>query len=113
MEHENRDEVIRKKVLNEINEISQFTCAADESDFLANKMMQKAVIMSLINIGELTKAFSEEYTAGITDVTWRDIRGFRNIAAHHYGKIDMRDVWKTVQEDIPLLKQKLTEYTAR
>ena len=35
------------------------------------------------------------------------IRGFRNIAAHQYGRIDFEDVYKTVTEDIPALKEAL------
>ena len=70
-------------------------------------MWQKAVVMSLINIGELSKAFTEDYIAAMPEIPWKAIRGFRNIAAHQYGIIDFEDVYKTVTEDIPSLKAAL------
>ena len=38
--------------------------------------------MSLINIGELSKSFTEEYLALMPQIPWKAIRGFRNIASH-------------------------------
>ncbi len=70
-------------------------------------MWQKAVVISLINIGELSKAFTDDYTAAMPEIPWKSIRGFRNIAAHQYGIIDFEDVYKTVMEDIPALKAAL------
>ena len=63
--------------------------------------------MSLINIGELPKSFTEEYLAAMPEIPWKAIRGFRNIAAHQYGSLDFGDVYKTVAEDIPILKNAL------
>ena len=37
----------------------------------------------------------------------RPSASFRNIAAHQYGRIDFEDVYKTVTEDIPALKEAL------
>ena len=73
--------------------------------------MAKAIIMSFINIGELSKALSENYQASMPHIPWKAIRGFRNIAAHQYGAIDFADVFKTVTEDIPKLKAALEEHS--
>ena len=73
-------------------------------------MWQKTVVMSLINIGELSKAFTDDYLATMPEIPWKAIRGFRNIAAHQYGIIDIDDVYKTVMEDIPSLKTALLSH---
>ena len=73
-------------------------------------MWQKAVVMSLINIGELSKSFTDDYLAAMPEIPWKAIRGFRNIAAHQYGIIDIDDVYKTVMEDIPSLKTALLSH---
>ncbi len=75
---------------------------------MQDKMCQKAIVMSLINIGELSKSFTESCLASMPDIPWKAIRGFRNIAAHQYGAIDFEDVYKTIREDIPLLEKALT-----
>lgn len=107
MEHEERNEKIRVKMLDEIADIEAFIVGRPAKDLLHDRMCQKAVVMSLINIGELSKTFTESYLATMPEIPWKAIRGFRNIAAHQYGIIDFEDVYKTVTEDIPLLKATL------
>jgi len=65
--------------------------------------------MSLINIGELSKAFSDEYINKTKEIPWKAIRSMRNIAAHHYESIRIENVWLTIHEDIPTLKQTLLD----
>ena len=107
MEHKERNDTIRKKMLAEIADIEAFTIGRSAADLTSDRMWQKAVVMSLINIGELTKAFSEDYLATMPEIPRKSIRGFRNIAAHQYGVIDFDDVYKTVTEDIPVLNSAL------
>ena len=35
------------------------------------------------------------------------MKGIRNILAHEYFGIDLEIVWKTVKEDLPILKKRL------
>ena len=107
MEHKERNRSIRQKLLAEIADIEAFTAGRSLETLSGDKMWQKAVVMSLINIGELSKALSEDYQATMPQIPWKSIRGFRNIAAHQYGIIDFGDVYKTVIEDIPKLKAAL------
>ena len=107
MEHEERNSQIRAKLLDEITDIESFTFNRSLSDLLDDRMCQKAIVMSLINIGELSKALTESYLATMPNIPWKAIRGFRNIAAHQYRSIDFEDVYKTVKEDIPVLKATL------
>ena len=112
MEHEERNGRIRQKMLEEIADIEAFSSGRVATDLTADKMWQKAVVMSLINIGELSKAFTDDYLAAMPGIPWKAIRGFRNIAAHQYGIIDFDDVYKTVTEDIPPLKAALLAMNA-
>lgn len=107
MEHKERNESIRLKMLDEIADIEAFSKGRKAAELTADKMWQKAIVMSLINIGELSKAFTDDYLAAMPQIPWKAIRGFRNIAAHQYGIIDFDDVYKTVTEDIPSLKAAL------
>lgn len=110
MEHEERNEKICLKILDEIADIETFTAGHSLSDVLTDRMCQKAIVMSLINIGELCKSFTENYLSTMPEIPWKAIRGFRNIAAHQYGIIDFEDVYKTVTEDIPFLKAALIQH---
>ena len=109
MEHKERNESIRLKLLDEIADIEAFTAQRNSEELTKDKMWQKAVVMCLINIGELSKALTEDYQATMPQIPWKAIRGFRNIAAHQYGIIDFNDVYKTITEDIPKLRAALEQ----
>jgi uncharacterized protein with HEPN domain len=37
------------------------------------------------------------------DVPWRQIAGFRDVVVHDYSRVDLQEVWRIVQEDLPTL----------
>ncbi|SHJ83836.1 Protein of unknown function DUF86 [Anaerobranca californiensis DSM 14826] len=63
--------------------------------------------MTLINIGELVKNLTDDFKKKFNHVPWRAIAGMRDITAHKYQTLKMGNVWVTLQEDIPLLKENL------
>ena len=107
MEHDERNDTICRKLLDEIADIEAFTAQRTLDELASDRMYQKAIVMSLINIGELSKSFTTEYLSAMPQIPWKSIRGFRNIAAHQYEIIDFMDVQKTIREDIPALKAAL------
>ena len=94
-------------MLCEIAELESFVCNLDISDFMESVVIQKAVIMTIINIGELSKRLSDTMLEGMASVPWGKMRGLRNLAAHQYGEVKMEIVWNTIIEDIPELKSAL------
>ena len=64
-------------------------------------------MMTLINIAELSKSFSEEYRLATSSIPWKEIRGLRNIAAHQYEIIRPANIWLTITQDVPALKNEL------
>ncbi len=81
MEHEARNEAIRRKMLDEIADIQAFIAGRPVADLLSDRMCRKAIVMRLINIGELFRSFTESCLASMPEIPWKAIRGFRNIAA--------------------------------
>ena len=90
MEHKERNEQIRLKILGEIADIEAFSHERESDDLKADRMYQKAIVMSLINIGELSKSFTDDYLSTKPQIPWKAIRGFRNIASHQYEIINLR-----------------------
>lgn len=104
-----RDLVVLKKILQETNEIAKMVCGISESDFIANEEKQRAVCMTLINIGELVKNLSNEFRVQNVNIPWKKIAGMRDIAAHGYFTLKMTDIWQTVQSDVPVLKNQIAD----
>lgn len=81
-----------------------------KDDFLEDKRIQQAVIMSLIILGEAATKVMEGY-AGFAEthpeVPWRSMRGMRNRIAQGYFDINLDVVWGTVQTALPALLEQL------
>ena len=97
MEH--RNQVILRKVLSEIDIASQFLSDCTLEEFTADELLKRAVCMTVINIGELVKSLSDDFRKQHTDIPWKEIAGFRDIAAHKYQTLKMEDVYETVTVD--------------
>jgi len=107
VESNRRNEIITKKIIREIETIYQFVADMTESDFLADDKTQRAVTMTLINIGELSKAYTDDFLYSKKNIPWKAIQATRNVAAHNYEVVDMSIVWDTVKVSLPVLQKEL------
>lgn len=97
-----RDWQVLKKIQGYCDDIA-FTHEEYQHDydtFLKNPTYRNAIALCLLQIGELTKKLSTEFTSSHTNIPWSAIRGMRNIVAHEYGGIDIETMWETSEEDI-------------
>lgn len=102
MMHQNRDSQILEKISRYCSDI-QFTHAEyrhDYDTFCSNPTYRNAIALCLLQIGELVKKLSEEFTNTYTEIPWRAIRGMRNVVAHEYANIDLETVWETSEAGI-------------
>lgn len=65
MEHEDRNETIRLKMLDEIADIEAFISNRSLEALFEERMWQKAVVMSLVNLGELCKLVFVDIKASV------------------------------------------------
>ena len=73
--------------------------------FHSDKAYHDLICFYLLQIGELAGELSAEMKTATSDrMEWGQMKGMRNIVAHHYGSIRLDIVWNTVKKDIPLLK---------
>ena len=81
-------------------------------EFLADKLTQQAVVMSLIIIGEAATKVMDRHGAFVArhpDIPWRSMRGMRNRIAHGYFDINLDVVWNPVQTALPALVQQIPD----
>lgn len=86
-----------------ISKIKEYTNGIDEASFLANSLIQDAVIRNLEIIGEATKKLNEEFRATYSGVEWKKIAGMRDKLIHDYIGVDLWAVWAVVEKSIPTL----------
>lgn len=100
----NRDRQILNKILNEISIAMDMIDGVSEGIFLNDEKLKRAVCMTLINIGELVKNLTRELVEKHKEVPWKEVAGFRDVAAHKYQTLRMEDVYLTVTSDLPALR---------
>jgi len=101
--------IVLQKILGEISIVDDITKRYTKESFLADVIAQRAVAMTIINIGELTTILPEDFRQAHPQIPWRKIKGLRNIMAHKYEIIDFEDVWETAVTSIPELQKHLNE----
>lgn len=105
MQH--RDKITLEKIINAIEEAPEVLGDVSEENFLQNKTLKLAMAMSVIRIGELVKNLTMEFREKNPQVEWKAIAGFRDIAAHKYDTLRMRDVYYTIKNELPELKKQI------
>lgn len=105
MQH--RDYITLQKILDETNIAIQLLGDTSLEEFMSNEMLKRAIGMTVINVGELVKNLTDKFRAEYNSIPWKDISGFRDIAAHKYKTLDMKIVYNTVKYDIVDLKNNI------
>jgi uncharacterized protein with HEPN domain len=77
--------------------------------FDKDEMLQVWVLHHLQIIGEAARCLSPEFRQRHADNVWSQAAGMRHILVHHYFQIDAEQVWKVVEHDIPVLRNKVVQ----
>ena len=101
------DAVYLAQIRDTLSKIELFVGTSSEQEFQTDQKTQSAVILPLALIGELAKRVSDE-TRGRIDLPWKEIAGFRDRIIHDYYNIDVAIVWKTITDDVPVLRAALS-----
>lgn len=99
--------VYLKHILDAISEIEEYIRDVSHEKFLAERMVQNAVIRQFEIIGEATRRLSEELRQKYKDVPWKEMAGMRDKLIHDYFGVDLEAVWDTATKDIRVLKDKI------
>jgi len=103
----NRDILKVKDVLQAVDLIQSFVANKNLPGFNKSNLIQSAVIRQFEIIGEAGSKISIGTQTTFPDIPWRSIKAFRNLLIHEYFKVDVAEVWTTIQNDLPGLKEQM------
>lgn len=91
------------QILERIERIEEFTRQGKEA-FLSDRLTQDAVIRNFEVIGEAAKRLPADFRSQIPTVPWRSISAFRDVLIHAYDRVDLNEVWRVIETELPGLK---------
>ena len=75
----------------------------DYEGFRQDDKAMYAVIRAFEIIGEASRQIPEDVRTANPEVPWREMAGMRNKLTHEYFGVNTEVVWRTVQEDLPVI----------
>jgi uncharacterized protein with HEPN domain len=94
-------------IVQAIDRISRYVEDLTEPAFLANELVQDAVIRNFEIIGEASRNIERQYpdfAAANPELPLVAAYEMRNALSHGYFKVDLEIVWKTIRNDLPTLR---------
>ena len=87
-----------------IGKIEKYTKGFKFEEFIKDEKTIDAIVRNLSVIGEAAKNIPEEVKRKYPQIPWREIIGMRNKVMHEYFGVEEQVLWKTIKDDIPVLK---------
>lgn len=110
--HEFRAKDYLLHMLEAADRILEYTSGVSEEQFLANQMLQDAVVRNIEIIGEAANNLLEagpEFATKYPSIPFAQIYGMRNRVTHGYFAVSTAMVWDSVQEDVPELRKQIVK----
>lgn len=104
--------ILLQKMLREADDILAFKKGMSFFEFKEDLRTRKAIIMSLVNIGEYASAARKkcaDCVAKYPQIPFDEMAALRNVAAHEYDKPDIESVYATADQNIPALESVLKQ----
>jgi len=91
-------------IIKAIDDVLGFVNNINYEDFVNDTKTTYAVIRALEIIGEATKKVPFSVKDNYSQIPWKKMAGMRDKVIHEYFGVDLKRVWNTVNNDLPVLK---------
>ena len=98
-------------ILQAIERIQSYCENIDEPTFQTKTLIQDAVVRNMEIIGEASRnveRVAPDFVASHPELPLSFAYDMRNVLAHGYYKVDLGVVWKTIERDLPYLREQVT-----
>lgn len=96
-----------------IKKIEEYVKGYNYQKFVKDTKTIDAVIRNFSVIGEAARHIPENVQEKYPQMPWHEITGMRNKIIHEYFGLNEEILWKTIQEDLPRLKQELLKISEK
>ena len=103
------DEIVVLDIIHAARLAIDFKQGLDKVTFLEDIKTQSAVLHQLMVMGEAVKRLSMAYRNEHLHIPWKVMAGMRDVLIHGYDIVELNEVWKTVNVDVPQVLPLLEE----
>jgi len=93
-------------ILDAIAKIERYAARGQEA-FEQDELIQTWILYHIQLIGEAAAQLGRAFHEAHPEIPWPQIVAMRNVLVHEYFGVDLHEVWKTVEKDLPSLKQQI------
>jgi uncharacterized protein with HEPN domain len=95
-----------KDILDAIAKIERYAARGREA-FEQEELIQTWVLYHIQLIGEAVAQLGKGFHESYPEIPWAQIVAMRNVLVHEYFGVDLQEVWRTVERDLPVLKHQI------
>jgi len=96
-------------IIDSIKMIEKYTKGYSQKSFDSDTKVKDAAIRRFEIIGEAVKHIPASIKKNHKEIDWNRIAGMRNVLIHEYFGVNTNRVWKTIRDDIPDLRKKISD----
>ena len=105
----NDDRIRLMHMLDAAREAISFVRGRTRKELDTNRQLVLSLVKDIEIVGEAASRVTETTQMQTPDIPWQEIIAMRNRLVHGYFDINLDIVWKTVQEDLPMLIGRLEQ----
>lgn len=103
-----RDDVLLGELLDCAVVVQRYLARGGPLSF-EDGLVQDALLLRLIRIGEIAGSVSVRVRADHAAVPWGQMRGFRNVALHEYFRLEMARVRQVAEDEVPIVFKRVLD----
>lgn len=85
--------------------LENYVLGLDFEKFDKDKKTQDAVIRQIAIIGEAMGKLDKDFIENHPELPGKEAVAMRNVLVHDYDWVDTEEVWRTIEQDLPKLKE--------
>jgi len=96
-----RDEATLLDIATAARLVLEFKEDMDKAAFFDDIKTQSSVLHQLVVMGEAVKRLSDDFRIRHPEIPWSLMAGMRDKLIHGYDIVDLEEVWRTANRDVP------------
>ena len=95
-----------RDILDAIANIERYAARGQEA-FEQEELIRPWILYHIQLIGEAAARLGKAFHESHPEIPWAQTVAMRNLLIHEYFGVDLQEVWRTVERDLPVLKHQI------